>query len=251
MKRLIALTIAILLLPVLAYAQLQFMAGSRTTTVLTNVTGRIDAATDSMAFLWIDGTDLSGYVETGGKRCRISIYDTTNGKWLVGFAGAVGAGETLGADVLSGWDFTSGWSTTVSSAIDDSNSFTTTAGNVGVYSSIILTDFACYYGTMNASTSASSVRLTTNHGAPIWISSLGPLANLGYGSITTSPAAQIRNMSSGTTDVTSMTLQRVTDPPATALRIHSSPTGATRGWLRADSGFGYNLTNLRIIIDKP
>ena len=46
-------------------------------------------------------------------------------------------------------------------------------------------------------------------------------------------------------------VKRVTDPPSTALRIHTTPTGAGRGWLRADSGFNANLTNLRVIIDKP
>jgi hypothetical protein len=284
MRRILLFLTIALLLPFLALAQPPaFMAGSRTTTVLTNQTCRIDAAGDNVyAFLWIDGRDLSGYASLT-PRAKISLYDPTNGKWLIGYAGDVGGGETLGGELVTNGDMEAalvGDRTDVRCTV--SQSVVTAHG--GANSAKVLSDGApnnffyfrvsplmtthgLYYHSYwayNPSVSGvPDLRLSTTgtcvksgptistkdawFNVELYVYNCGADTMYGVGFITPT----IVDPTGLFFYVDDISIQRVIDCPTTALHIFNAPSGGARGWLRKDTGSNLNVTSLKVIIDVP
>jgi hypothetical protein len=262
MKRIILLTITALLM----MCGVCFGASGITLTgtslnadfVDNNITARIDAAGDGSDFLWVDGLDLSQWAGVAGSRARITLTDSS-GNQLVGYAGSVGAGETLGSELVTGF---SQWSPSfdtlttsgadITSAITSSTSAYSKSNNL---STVVLNGLYC-----------SDINLTLNSGNhPCFgIASSGSFSvqSLSSGSNTFYNNSQIGGgftypvlaiivepvCSAGPTNFSSVnSFKRVTDPPSTGLHIYTTATGSTRGWATQDSGFDYNGTlDLRV-----
>lgn len=197
-----------------------------------------DLTTDN-AFVELIGVDLTAY-QTG--KYLLGIYNKTGGFGLLGHISSVAPGtvESLDTDLIAGWDFTSGWTPGGTGSIVDADSFSST-GFGGVYKSTVMT-LNCLYKVISAgsTTAVSSVETTTASGIPSFKSGA---FGTGYGTIVGSGgglAIYIRNLSAGTADITTLTVQRVTDPPSTGARIVSTKGGAVRSWYYKHASFDLN-----------
>jgi len=116
-------------------------------------------------------------------------------------------GAVLGSDLLAGWDLTSGWGTQGTTVIDDADSFTST-GNGGVTQNPLtgLTIGKEYSLTITLSSTATDVQIINDMG-------LSPVIGIGPGTyIFTATTANLylRNIGTGTTDITLFEIKEVT-----------------------------------------
>jgi len=188
--------------------------------------------TATNAFFW-SSLNLSSYAgnDSGYTPYYIELLDGT-GKKATGYIGATGAGETLDANIVAGWDFTSGWSNYSNATIIDSDSFTTsdTGGIMSVYGILSMSSLYAYtYVATNGHlvNGANGVTIALNDGVTKY-------------DCTVYPAIIPYRLGAGNVDVTTLNVQRVTDPPATAVHIVSSLNGTTRNWASIESGFDPN-----------
>jgi len=272
MKRLLLIIVVCMtLMAGVAYADSSIMFGSSANiTSLTNKTCRIDAAGDGSEFLWIDGLDLSGYASLT-PRARISISDGT--KWIVGYAGDVGGGETVGSEKLLNNSFTDTWTDDIPNdwllggPKNDSNyivsddpgdrlQLVSDGSSMGIYqfpSGTVQSELCRVELTVDSITAGYWVYLGFGNGIG---SVYGRVTTAGthtsYQCVDTDRNIYLNRLSGYSCDawISNTSVKRVTDCPATGLHIYTSATGATRGWLRKDSGFDYNKTTLRLIIES-
>jgi len=178
------------------------------------------------------GVDISAY---HGNH-KIVVTDSA-GKSASGYLHSIApGGVTLGGDVMSGWDFTSGFSILGPASIIDANSFSGIGGVLKNY----LTEKQLYkISNSGASTATCDVRVCTQAGTVLKIFSLND-----FSYVTAIPLyiyIQVRNSTDGTTDVTTLKAEPVTDCPATGALIVSTLGGSTRSWTSVDTGFNPNL----------
>jgi len=210
-------------------------------------TAYIDAAGDGGEFLWLPDTDLSQY-SSHTPRYKVVVYDVTNDKYLIGYAGAAGGGEALGGDLLAGWNLTVGW-TESAAIINDADTFTTLGAGAIYKNANVLSAKELYkISTVGASTASTVNWYAMYYGVGIYLISSGVTGSDYHTGLANYTKLYIKNMSAGVTDITSMTLKRVTDCATTGLHIYDAATGGSRGWASAESGFDYNATNLRVMI---
>lgn len=178
------------------------------------------------SMFWSADNDYSAYAGTdAGSTPYMFVFNGTN--TIIAYGGAAGGGVALGADGLAAWDLTSDWSVVnCNGTINDSNTFTNTAasGCVTLTDSGIITPGKLYKATLNGSPSAGTLSFRGNSSDPIWCS--GNTCN-GYAAAVWNKII-IYNAEGGigaTTDITSMTLEPVTDVAATGLHLHSTKNG--------------------------
>lgn len=123
--------------------------------------------------------------------------------------------DTLSADKMAGWDFTDGWVIAGPTVIDDLNTFTTT-GNGGIRLVDILEDNTEYQLVLSGDTTATDVEIRNSSGD----GNTG-LVGTGFGTYTftsgldetVNPTAiYFRNVGSGTTNITTLTVQKTNQP---------------------------------------
>lgn len=196
--------------------------------------GKVDLTTNAFAEFGVDLT-APGYQD--GKHI-LALYNTTGGYAAIGWiSGTAPGGETLGADVLAGWNFTSEWSLyRAGTSIIDANSFSTTEVG-GIYKADVLNYGSLYKASYDiSSTTTASVHLCQIGGA------LNPIANGGYRvplDIGFLNDVYLRNAGAGTTDVTTITIQQVTDCATTGALILGSDK-LTRTWIYKHASFNPN-----------
>jgi hypothetical protein len=180
------------------------------------------------------------------------IWDGT--KVAITYLGGPGAGETPGTDILNGWNLTSGWTIKETSlTVSDSNTFVTLKNTAYIEFNAGLTPGTLYKSQLLADGVPTATSLTDAgfqhilaYGDNIarYVTSRTDLSNL-----------YLRNTAgtSTTVNITSMSMQPVTDCPATGLRCFSDITCDTRGWV-SDTGIDLNAAThtVQIIqIDSP
>lgn len=190
---------------------------------------------DGTAFACFSGVDLSAY-QTG--KHLICVYNQSTGLLIAsGYCSATApSGETLGADALSGWDFTSEWIEALSTIIDSDSFSTFGIGGVRT-SSGILSGGVLYKRTFERNTTASACIFITRGTDSLNPNDSGISSGSDYivGEATYN-RVYVRNAGGGTTDVTSMKVEPVTDCAATGVQIVNSKGGATQNWLKTGSG---------------
>jgi hypothetical protein len=205
---------------------------------------RVDMTTDK-SFFW-SSVDLSAYAGTDAGNTPYSVILTdAAGKTAQGFIGAAGAGPAGGTlvDDVAGWDLTSGWTlVSGSETIIDNNSFSTTAGGQGLKKTDeTIVNAALYNIVYSVSSTGGFCYRFRNHAGTAYPSSTC-LASASYATnpFTTGTTSFFRHASAGTTDITSISVNRVTDPPTTGVHIVSALGGGTRAWTNIDAGFNPN-----------
>lgn len=212
------------------------------------------ATVDAGAMVEIVGVDLSPYVgnDSGGTKTIINprstsaatmatnpyllcLYDSA-GKSACGYAGAAGAGEALGSDTLAGFNFTSGW-TEVSATITDADTFNASGIGTGLIANAVTyaTVGALTKGTINAT---ASTRLLSNTGTTTYAISTGSAVS-GY-KTSDSGGVYLYAGVTGSRDISTLKLERVTDIAVTGLHLHSTANATDRKMARVDSGFSPN-----------
>ena len=213
----------------------------------------IGSVTETSGHLHVDMTDASGqffsadndystYAPSGAVAEYLLEGWASGGLAFRSYAGAVGGGEALGADLLSGWNFTT-WGMVGTVTIDDSDTFTTT-GIGGV----------CKEGFFTAGTIVKLVG-DTSQATMGWyngVSAVAPLIGSGDGTFYFTPSAgypsalYLRNPTTLTTDITSMTAQALTDVPVTGLHLFKDRALTTRGILTTGAGSVNAITEVKI-----
>lgn len=185
--------------------------------------------TTANAFAAPVGVDFGAY-RTG--KHILKLVDSAN-KEVWAYIGATAPGGLEEAtDVLSGWNLTSGF-TTSGATIGDADTFTAT-GNYGYISKAsILTSGGLYKGSFDADIATSY--MSDNNGN--W-QILSDISNkyVTAGGISFRIYGRFTN---DVTNITSMSLYRVTSPATTGALLCSTTTG-TRGFIRYDTGFNPN-----------
>ena len=154
--------------------------------------------------------------------------------------------EALGAEILSGWDFTSGWNTSGTVAIDDSDSFTST-GNGGVYPVAEIVTVGLWYKVVVAlSTSAAEVQIINSSGQAAG-NLIGTDSGTYYfqaGGTEFPQRIYLRNVGSGTTDVTTFEVYEIPPILAKPYRIASIDSSGVCTLSNADfSDLAANITS--------
>jgi len=195
-------------------------------------------ATTANAFIAPTGIDFGPY---RGKQIEIWSGSTLwASAWVSGTA--PGGEDISGGDLLAGWNLTSGWTAGANCTIDDSNSFTTSAGGWGPTKVIYLTIGALYKLT----------NVMTANCVPYLGNGVGRVAfensTTSYRTFSGSDGnLYLRNTNAGTTDITSMATWRALSPASTGALLLSS-NGGSRGWAYKHASFNPNAAvTLRIL----
>ena len=237
------------------------------------ITAKSTAASD-VRISAIDGTAFidnipGGFMSAVSVGDVIEVYDSA-GKFIRGYVGSVGSGETLGAAVFEddcADDGTADWVATDSLAFDTDHYvlarngtlmrarntvvFTRpTAGRLMVLKMSVkdgtLTDQSLYIKTCQYSTAATllSKTITTTSGF-VENSFYSTSSNLeGFVGI------QKDESVNGNIQLKLVSYAQVTAPSASGLVIVSTPGGATENWQRKDSGFAYNEASYGVVAKK-
>ncbi len=220
--------------------------------------------TDTNAFVWLNGVDLSPYQDG---RHMIGIYNVTGGYGILGHISSVApGGETLGSDLFNvgAGVFTSGtysWVPYGTNTIEnDSNSLKVTyvnnsqcaydflrSGDSDLSSDMVIKNL--YKLTVDAKVNAgSSVRLNKSFGGSDSNNSIITVTDfttvIFYGTAQSSVRDSYINFSlMGSGEIIwldNLVLKNVTDPPSTGARIVSTKGGSTREFYYKNASFNPN-----------
>jgi hypothetical protein len=183
------------------------------------------------ALLELVGVDLSAHI---GKKIRVR----SNGLRIEGYIGAAG-GEALDTNPFATFNFTSGWGTVGTTTIIDTDSFSCTDFG-GVKKTSILTRYALYKSSFVGASTGTNPSIRDNQTDSIIFATLGG-GNKYATSTVASGTIEVR-ATGGQTDVTSISVQRVTDLATTGAKIYSTSGGATQSWAYQDATFDPNYS---------
>ena len=205
--------------------------------VYANKVGAVTMATNTGGAMLIDagltGNGFRPYAGASGNTPYILLATDTGGKVAWGYLGEEGTGETLGANIYSSFDFTSGWTAIGGASIDDSDTFVVPGPSAsGIYNTS-LTAGKLYKITVNVG--ATSCTIWTYDGVNVQL--LGN-SNTTFYATAKYERLYLRRDSHGTVDVTSISVQEVTDPATTTgVKIYSTKNGTTQSWANVETGF--------------
>jgi len=224
---------------------------------VTQANTHLDLTADN-AFAWLNGVDLSPYADG---RHMIGIYGATDGKGLLGHISSVAAaGETLsGTELVTNPDMEldASWNSYVEVTTNERSS---TQKHGGTYSRHIVTTNGASSGIQNSVHTETVGQLfkevnwnyfvsgTLKYGHPDGNGSLNSrsfvnlsttintwVQNTKYrtseSSGTVARPAFVTNYSVSEWYIDDVSVQRVTDPPSTGVRIVSTQKGAVRAWI--------------------
>lgn len=206
---------------------------------------------DGTAFVYFSGVDLSAY-QTG--KHLLNIYNQSTGLLIAsGYCSATApGGETLGAELVTNGDFASGdgtgWGEGGSATASEDytgNELTSTLTSTGskIYDQHIAFNngavFKCAYTTRDMSvnvvmfyemvgSSQQRYELSMNDTASFYFTGVGG-TRMRLGSTAYYTSGQIFT-------IDDVSVQQVTDPPATGVQIVNSKGGSTQNWLKTGSG---------------
>ena len=178
--------------------------------------------TTANAFAAPVGVDLTAYQD--GKHV-LALYQAATGKLAWGWISATApGGEATPTDAASGWNLTN-WDAGSGTTINDANTFTTIGTYKNITKNFSLVPGGLYKMSLDASNAGGSFRLLDIVAAVVY--GTGDIAGIYRTSVNN--GVTIQNVEAGINDVTTLTLERVTDCAATGALILAAKAGA-RGW---------------------
>jgi hypothetical protein len=188
------------------------------------------------------GVNLTSY-QTGDYILKI-INNTTLYEARGYISATAPGGLTVSTDLLSGWNLTDPWTKNSSVTIVDADSFSSTAA--GSVWKAGLVSGRLYKRTFERNTTATSAVFRTLSSGT---TALNPndaglsTGNNYYIADATYDSVCVRNGGAGTTDITSMKCEYISDCAATGALILSTKGGATRAWTYIHPSFNGNLAS--------
>lgn len=206
---------------------------------------------DGEAMAFHDSIDFTPFAGALGNTPHQVIFLDAVGKSLVFWIGASGGGETLEADLFApGFDFTSGFAGN-NATINDADTYTNTAATGGVRSGPVMDYGSIYKSSFTATPSAGVAKVVGFGGYPTFAEN-GDSGTYGtcfvYGAY--SQRVYVTTVGGGigaVTDVSVLTVQKVTDCAGTGVHLYSEQDGSSRGAVSMDAGFyPGNITSMVI-----